>query len=152
MPSTFWNSSEKLWKNWNGRANQNPNEVKIPVWDLVELMMIQTTGTSVKMANSTQAVVIRGTVPLRSPYSWTGIVASCSSCRLPLPAPPMPPGLRVSGPHPAAPAAGANSAHASSPLRRRNNSEPTEMTMMTRPSTTAMAAPRLYWALAIEVL
>src|ERR1700689_3116460 len=43
-------------------------------------------------------------------------------------------------------------AHASSPLWRRKAIEPTETAMMASARTTAMAAPRLYWELAIEVL
>jgi hypothetical protein len=41
--------------------------VKIPVCDFVELIRIHTTGTSVKMAKSTQATVMSVTVPRRSP-------------------------------------------------------------------------------------
>ena len=51
----FWNSSEKLWKKLNGRANQKPNVSKMFAWVLVELMTIQAIGTSVKMANRRRA-------------------------------------------------------------------------------------------------
>ena len=66
-PSTSWNRFPNVWKNSNGRANQKPNDWKMFAWVLVELMMIQTIGIRVKMANSTQHAVSSETVPRLSP-------------------------------------------------------------------------------------
>ena len=66
-PSTFWNSREKLRKNSNGRANQNPNVSKMLAWVLVELIRIQAIGISVKIENRKHSAVSPLTVPRRSP-------------------------------------------------------------------------------------
>ena len=70
-----------MWKNRNGRANQKPNDSKMFAWFLVELIRIHAIGISVNSANKNASTVSSGTVPRRSPYSSTGMTASCSSSR-----------------------------------------------------------------------
>ncbi len=132
--------------NTNGEANQKPNVSKMLAWVLVELMISQTMGISVKIANSTQHVV---TSADRAAAQAVELDRDRVLVR----------------PAPAAAARltrlrrglvlvedGGGCAHQISPLRRRRNSEPTEMTTITRPRITAAAAASWSWPPAIAVL
>src|SRR5262249_29629799 len=70
----------------------------------------------------------------------------------PFPPAPFPPRLRSGGLGRGVGRPQRGCSHAMPRRSRRNSSEVTEMATMVSPSTTAMAAPRLYWALLIDVL
>ena len=114
-------------------------------WVLVELMTSQAMGIRVKIANRTHSVGDRGD------RAAAQAVVLDRDAVVVLAAPPAGrrgdrgPGFGSGPDH-------GGGAHQTSLLRRRTNSELTEMITITTPRITAAAAARLYWPPAIAVL